>query len=298
MRIVIGGATGHVGGRAVQELVAKKADVTVFVRNPAKLPEAVRSGVRVETGEMEDAAALTRAFAGADAALVILPPNTTTEQWPEWLHLIAQNYVQAIKAGGVKRVIMLSSFGAQRHGMGPITWLGEIEPMIQAAAPATVILRAGYFMENLLQFVPTLREQSVMYNPIAPTVKLPMVATRDIGDVAARRLLDQTWSGHRTVGVHGPADLSMTDAATILGRVLGRQVTYAQVPVQAAVDAMKQHGLSNAVATGYGEMLHGLSHPSVSAEERTIETTTPTTLEEFAREVIRPAVLAPAAAGA
>lgn len=293
MRIVIGGATGHVGGRVVQELVAKKADVTVFVRNPSKLPEAVRSRVRVETGALEDAAALTRAFAGADAALVIIPPNTTTEQWPEWIHAIAQNYVQAIKAGGVQRVIMLSSFGAQRPGMGPITWLGEIEPMFEAAAPATVILRAGYFMENLLHYVPTLREQSVMYNAIAPTAKLPMVATRDIGDVAAWRLLDQTWHGHRTVGVHGPADLSMNDAATILGRVLGRQVTYAQVPVEAAVDNMKQHGLSNAVAEGYGAMLRGLSQSGVSAEERTIESTTPTTLEVFAREVIRPAVLAP-----
>jgi uncharacterized protein YbjT (DUF2867 family) len=283
MRILVTGASGHVGGRVVERLLAKKADVGVFLRRPEQLPEGVRSRVHVETGALEDGAALTRALQGAEVVFMVIPPNLKAEHWREWLLAVGRNYAQAITANGVPRVVMLSSFGAQRERMGPITVLGEVEPMIQAAAPASVILRAGYFMENLLQFVPTVRAQSVMYNPIAPTAKLPMVATRDIGDVAAMWLLDQTWSGHRIVGVHGPADLSMNDVATIFGRVLGRQVTYAQVPVQAAIDAMKQHGMSDSVATGYGDMLEGLSHPGVAAEPRTAETTTPTTLEEFVR---------------
>jgi uncharacterized protein YbjT (DUF2867 family) len=289
MRIVVTGATGHVGSRVVQQLLAKKTDVTVFVRHPDRAP----AGVRVEAGELEDAGAVTRAFKGADEAFVLIPPNLTATDWPAWFRQVGRNVAQAITANGIRRVVLLSSFGAQRPKLGPVTLLRDIEQQVLDAAPDVLILRAGYFMENLLQFVPTLREQSVIYNPIAPTTKLPMVATRDVGDVAAAKLLDQTWTGHRILGVQGAADVSMSDVATILGRVLGRTVTYVQVPVQAAIDAMRQHGLSENVATAYGDMLEGLSTPGAAAEPRTSETTTPTTVEEFAKTVIRPAVLAP-----
>jgi uncharacterized protein YbjT (DUF2867 family) len=290
MRIAVTGPTGHVGSRVVEQLLNKKADVTVFVRNPDKLPEAIRSRVRVETGTVEDVAALTRAFKGADEVFVLIPPNYEATDWPAWLRQAGRNIAQAIKADGIRRVVMLSSFGAHRDKMGPITWLRDVERILQEVAPDVLMLRAGYFMENLLQFVPTLRESSVMYNPMPPATKVPMVAARDIGDVAAAKLLDPTWHGHQILGVHGPADLSLSEVATILGRVLGRPVTYAQVPVQAAIEGMRKYGMSESVANGYGEMLQGLSESGAAAGARSPETTTPTTLEEFARTVIRPAV--------
>jgi uncharacterized protein YbjT (DUF2867 family) len=292
MRIVVTGPTGHIGSRVVERLLAAKADVTVFVRDAKKLADNVRSRVRVETGELEDADAVTRAFKGAERAFVLVPPNMTASDWPEWMRRVGRHYAEAIAVNNIRHAVMISSYGAGQPGLGPITWLGDVEESIQAVAPNATILRCGYFMENLLQFVPTLRESSVMYNPLPPTVGEPMVATRDIGDVAAATLLDRTWSGQRVIGVLGPADVSMTEAATIIGRAIGRQVTYVQVPVEAAVDAMRKMGLSEGVAKGYGEMLRGVSTPGIGAEPRTAETPTPTALEEFARTVIRPAVLA------
>jgi uncharacterized protein YbjT (DUF2867 family) len=292
MRIVVTGPTGNIGRRVVEQLLAAKQDVTVFVRDAKKLADNVRSRVRVETGELEDVDAVTRAFKGAERAFVLVPPNMTASDWPEWIRRVGRHYAEAIAVNTIGHAVMISSYGAGQPKLGPITYLADVEESIQAAAPNVMILRCGFFMENLLQFVPTLRESSVMYNPLPPTVEQPMVATRDIGDVAAAKLLDRTWSGHRIIGVLGPADVSMSDAATIIGRAIGRQVTYVQVPVEAAVDAMRKMGMSDGVANGYGDMLRGLSAPGIGAEPRAPETPTPTTVEEFARTVIRPAVLA------
>jgi uncharacterized protein YbjT (DUF2867 family) len=120
-----------------------------------------------------------------------------------------------------------------------------------------------------------------------------MIATRDIAQVAAERLLDTTWSGHSSRGLHGPADITFTDVARAIGAALGRTVTYVQVPVEAAEDAMRSGGMSPAVVAGYGAMLRGLSKlgAAISAEPRRPETTTPTTIDEFARTVFAPAVL-------
>jgi uncharacterized protein YbjT (DUF2867 family) len=298
MRIVVTTPTGHIGSRVVERLLAAKADVTVFVRDAKKLADTVRSRVRVETGELEDPDAVVRAFKGAERAFVLVPPNGTATDWPEWMRRVGRHCAEAIAVNKISHAVLISSFGAGQPRLGPITWLADVEESIQAAAPNALILRCGYFMENLLQFVPTLRASSVMYNPLPPAVGQPMVATHDIGDVAASKLLDRTWSGQRIIGVLGPADVTMAEAATIIGRAIGRQVTYVQVPVEAAVDAMIKMGLSEGVATGYGDMLRGLSTPGIGGEPRTPETPTPTTLEEFARTVIRPAVLAPEAAKA
>ena len=74
--------------------------------------------------------------------------------------------------------------------------------------------------------------------PVPAGVKLPMVATRDIAEVAARVLLDTSWSGRRAVTVYGPEELSHAEVATILGEVLGRPVGFTEVmPDQAAGDA-------------------------------------------------------------
>jgi uncharacterized protein YbjT (DUF2867 family) len=292
MRIVVTGPTGRIGRRVVEHLLAAKQDVTAFVRDPAKLTDAVRSRVRVETGELEDVDAVTRAFTGAERAFVLVPPTMTASDWPEWMRRVGRHCAEAIAVNKIRHAVVISSFGAGQPGLGPITWLGDVEESIQAAAPDAMMLRCGYFMENLMQFVPTLRASSVMYNPIAPPVGLPMVATRDIGDVAAAKLVDRAWSGHRLLGVLGPADVSMTEVATVIGRAIGRQVTYAQVPVEAAIEAMKKMGMSTSVAEGYGDMLRGLSRPGIAAEARTPDVVTPTSVDEFVRTVIRPAVLA------
>jgi hypothetical protein len=86
----------------------------------------------------------------------------------------------------------------------------------------------------------------------------------------------------------------MPDVARAIGAALGKTVTYVTVPLDVALNGMRAHGLSEAVVTAYGAMMQGMATlgPKVSAEPRTAETTTPTTIEVFARTIFAPAVTA------
>jgi uncharacterized protein YbjT (DUF2867 family) len=201
---------------------------------------------------------------------------------------LAENAARAVRENKIERVVFLSSHGADREGFGPVTTAGKVEKILAAAAPNALALRAGSFMENLLSSVATLKEGR-LFGTLEPGQKAPLVATRDIGDVAARWLLDSKWTGRRVVGVQGPADLSPQDQAQILSRVLGKAIQYVRVPPESVKENFLKMGASPAVATAYAEMMKGFADPSYSpAEKRSAETTTTTTLEEFAREVLAP----------
>src|SRR5258708_2352181 len=148
----------------------------------------------------------------------------------EWAKQIAQAAAGAVKSNGVKRVVVLSSIGAQHGpGSGPIGALLDVENLFKDAAPDVTILRAGFFMENFLNYVPTIASTGQIFAPLPAEVKVPMVATRDIGKKAADILLDTGWSGFRIVGVHGPEDLDQIQAAQIVGEGIGRPVQYVEV---------------------------------------------------------------------
>ncbi|HZS59892.1 MAG TPA: NAD(P)H-binding protein [Gemmatimonadaceae bacterium] len=289
MRILVTTPNGHVGSRVIQRLTGH-ADIAVFVRDPARITV---QNVVVHKGDLEDAAALAKAAVGADAMFFLIPPKPTVKDWAAFMHEVTSNAAQAIRANNVKHVVFISSFGAQLPNLGPISMIGREEETLRAVAPNLTILRAAYFMENLLQSVPTVRDASTVYNVFAPDFQLPMVATRDVGDAAAERLLDLSWSGQSIRGLQGPADITFMDVTRAIGQALNRPITYVQATVDMAEGGMRAAGLSEAVATGYGEMLRGmikLGGRGLAAEPRSRESTTPTTIDEFARTVFAPAV--------
>jgi hypothetical protein len=163
--------------------------------------------------------------------------------------------------------------------------------------PDVASLRAGFFLENFLASVPTLAADGAVYMTLPPDRRHGMVAARDIGDVAAALLADDRWRGHLVRGVHGAADLSPAEAVQAFGRALGRTVRYVQVPDAAMRDALLGAGASAHVADEYPRLMAGLGTLDYRAEPRTAETTTPTTVDAWAREVLAPAVAAAGAAG-
>jgi uncharacterized protein YbjT (DUF2867 family) len=291
MSILVTTPTGNVGSRVVARLIEERADVSVFARKPDALAEGVRASATVHQGDLEDADSLTRALEDASALFFVIPPNMQAADWRAWQRQIARNAASALEAAGAERVVFLSSAGAQHDGLGPISGLGEAEEILREAAPHVTSLRAGYFMENLLQLAPSIAREHAMYHAFPPEMPWPLAATGDIGDVAAEVLLDDTWSGWVVRGVHGPADLSHAEAAAIIGDVLGEPVEYVQVPLDAVQDQMRQMGFSDDVVASYGAMIQGMiDTPRTEIEPRTEATTTPTSLADFAQRALRPAI--------
>jgi len=147
-------------------------------------------------------------------------------------------------------------------------------------------------MDNLLRQTEPIKNRGVFVTPISGDRKLPSCATRDIATVAARLLLDNSWSGASHVAVLGPQDLSFNDMAQIMSEVLSQPVRYQQIPGQALKDRLTGAGMSDAMAQATVDMMIAKDQGLDNAEPRTPESTTPTSFREWCEEVLKPAVLA------
>jgi uncharacterized protein YbjT (DUF2867 family) len=149
-------------------------------------------------------------------------------------------------------------------------------------------LRCGYFMENFLAQLQPLRQEGAFYGLNRGSLPWPMVATRDIADVAAIHLLDRSWQDNATLAAHGPADVTFDEAAQIFSELLGMPIRYIQLSPEAFRQVFLSMGASPDAADHFTQMFQAFETGAQAAEPRTPETTTPTTLAEWATEVLKP----------
>lgn len=289
--ILVTTPTGNIGRRVTEHLLAADVPTRLFVRNENALSVIAKAKADVHVGDLGHAESLRTALDGVRAVFYLAPPNLAAESFTQWYRHLGATLIEALEGESMPRIVFLSSAGVHlRDTLGPITALGAIEGMLRDAVEHVVFLRAGYFMENFLASLSTIAQDGMLYNALPPTMPIPMVATRDIADVATRWLRSGDWIGHEVTGVHGPADRTMQDAAHVFSEALGRSVQYQQVSPEAVAEGLVSMGATPGVAADYAAMVGGRAHYGLDyiAEPRTGATTTPTTLETFAREVLRP----------
>jgi uncharacterized protein YbjT (DUF2867 family) len=298
MRILVNTPTGKVGRLVVRNLLDAGLDLTLIARHPGKLGD-LGTRATVVPGDLDDAAVLDRATRGVDAMFWVTP-GLANPDYLRWNHDLAKFAVATASRNGVKRAVMLSSISAQvPRGVGPISSLHLVEREFKAGFADLVILRPTFFMENHFASIASIATMGAIFAPIAGDVRFPQIATRDIAARAAALLGDGAWTGQRVLGLHGPADLNYEESAQNIGEALGRPVHFAQVTGEQAKQAMVGGGLPPYIADAYVEMYHAMgSGVFQQAEPRTPETTTPTTLRQFALDTLKPAIEAAAKAGA
>src|SRR5215510_11920116 len=208
MSIVITTPTGNIGKHALQQLLQAGADVSVIVRQPEKLSDSIRSRVKVHQGSLTDARLVTKAFKGAKGVLWVTPPNLTHPDVAAYHSEVGSVAAKAIKESKIPYVVNISSAGAQLNNAGPVSGLGLVERRLNEVAENIVHLRPGFFMENFLQQIDSIKRDGATYELIPGDIPYPMIATQDIGDVAAELLHEAKWSGQSIRGLHGPADLT------------------------------------------------------------------------------------------
>jgi uncharacterized protein YbjT (DUF2867 family) len=209
---------------------------------------------------------------------------------------LAQAAATAIQANRIPRVVNLSSVGAHLDsGVGPISGLHDVEMILNEAATHITHLRPGFFFENLLWQIEPIKKFGHISLPISGDRRYPMLATRDIGRVAAARLSSQGWIGHFVNELHGPIDMTFNEVAEILSQTLERKIEF----VQCSREQMRKSLLENAMSENAADLLLEMYDAVESERLRPIEirstrTTTSTTLAEFAREVLLPLMSEPA----
>ena len=296
---VILGATGNTGRTAVEALLAKGEKVRAVARDAAKITQKLGASVEAFAADANDAAALTKAFTGATAAYVMIPPQISAPDFLAAGDKISDAITQAVKASGISRVVLLSSIGAQHEAKtGPIVGLYRFEKKLVAIPGLNaVFLRPVSFMENFLMAIGLIHSMGFIGNGVKGDLKMPMIAAEDIGRKAVEFLVARDFSGVQVRELLGPHEYSHEEAARILGAEIGKpKLSYQQFPSFLVEQALKQMGLPAKTAALMSEMNDaandGLLNP---LEPRSEKNTTPTTLETFAKEVFAPAYKAKAA---
>lgn len=294
MKIVVNTPSGNIGRSVVNALLLANEEVVIISRHPNKVADLVERGAKLVEGSIDDSRVITEALKGVDALFWLTPFAFDQPDHINWARQIARTAANAVKSAHVNRVVLISSVGAQHDsGVGPIACLPVIEALFREAAPNVTSLRAGSFMENFLNNVGAIAHAGTIYGPHLAKKKIPIVATRDIAKKAVDALRDTSWSGFRIVGVHGPEDLDQVRAAEIISEGIGRPVKYVEVTVEQAKNGMIEAGLPSFMVELLGDMYTGFREGRMDrAEPRTAETTTETSLLEFSRLVLKPAVAA------
>jgi uncharacterized protein YbjT (DUF2867 family) len=289
--IVITGATGNIGTALTHELLRHGHRVTAVARSSARLDALRAAGAAIQAGDLHDAAFLTEALRGADAAFLMIPPNATAPDVLAHMQQVGEAIAQAVRDSGLKQAVHLSSIGAdQPAGTGPVVGLHHQEARLNAIEGLTVAhLRPAYFMENLLANVGLIQHMGIMGSGMRPDLAFPMVATKDIAAKAAE-LLENGFEAGSVQYVLGPQNYSQQDAARAIGAAIGRpELAYVQFPYEDAKKGMVGAGLSESMASLYDEMTRNMNEEKVMVHEpRTAASTSPTTLEEFTKTVFAP----------
>lgn len=219
----ITGITGQVGGVLAGTLLARDKAVRAVVRSVEKGASWAARGCEVALAEMHDTDALRRAFEGTEGVFVLLPPVfDPSPDFSESRRNIAA-LRSALEAAKPSRVVVLSTIGAQATQPNLLNQLGIMEQELGTLLMPVAFLRAAWFVENAAWDVEPART-GVIPSFLQPLDKpVPMVATDDIGRVAAQLLLD-TWTGVRVTELEGPRRVTPNEIAAAFATALDKPV--------------------------------------------------------------------------
>jgi uncharacterized protein YbjT (DUF2867 family) len=293
MKVVVTAPAGHVGSRVVRLLIQAGVRPTLLTRNPGRLDPATSEHADVAEVDLGDAEAVARATAGADALFWVEPPTAEPDADPvAWYSTLGANAARAVTQNGIGRTVFLSSVGAEkRTGAGEIDGLARTEELLNATGATVLHLRCGMFFTNLLWELDSLRA-GVLRACMPVDYAQPWVDPRDIGDVAAARLLSPGWSGRHVQAVHGPEDLTLTQVAEIVTDAAGHRVRAETISPEAQRASLRASGLGDKQVEGIAGMSSVTSGQFVAEDKRSTVTTTPTTLAAWVYGTLRPALRA------
>jgi len=287
MKYVLLGSLGNITKPLAQQLIAAGGQVTIVTSDGSKSPAITSLGATPAVGSIEDVAFLTATFKGADAVYLMVPPRFDANPWKKWIGGVGEKYAMAIKAAGVKKVVNLSSIGAdQPAGIGPVTGIHFAEVALDTHSGADVRhLRPAYFYLNLYGAIGLIKQAGIYGNNYGPDTKIILVHPRDIATAAAEELLNPAFKGSSVRYIAGDERTSK-EITAVLGAAIGKpDLPYVPFSDEDTVKGIVGAGLPEEVAVNYAEMGNAIRTGKMFADyEKHRPALSPTKLEDFAKE--------------
>jgi (4-alkanoyl-5-oxo-2,5-dihydrofuran-3-yl)methyl phosphate reductase len=235
--IVVTGATGTVGSGVAERLVGRGQRVRALSRRrpPAQRPGADAGKVEWFAGDLDDPGTLAGLADGASAVFLV----TNGQEGPAQ----AANLLAEAERAGIGLIVSLSALSAGHGAQDPISgWHREAEAVLQAGPVPRCVLRPGGFMSNTaLYWAGSIKYAGTVYAPFGDG-RAAIIDPGDISECAVSCLLEPRHAG-RTYDLTGPQALSNAEQVEIIGHAIGRDLTYVDVPPDAAKKAMADNGM-------------------------------------------------------
>ena len=250
MHIIIGG-TGRVGSATARALLRRGEPVTVVTRNAGHASSLRDAGAHIAVADVRDAHALRTILRTGTTALLLNPPAAPFTDTDATERATAAAIVDAVTGSGLRKAVAVSTFGARAgEPCGDLTVLFEFEQKLRAQAVPVAVNRGAYYMSNWADMLATVRHRGKLPSFFPEDVAIPMVAPDDLGEAAARRLLEpadrtDTWY------VEGPRRYTPRDVAGAFARALDRPVDVELIPRHAWEQTFRQLGFSPEAARSY-----------------------------------------------
>lgn len=282
--VLVTGGTGNVGSQALKSLLARKnLKVRALVRNPAKAQWIADLGGELVAGDLDDAAAVSRALVDVQTLALITPAGAHASDQ-------AGKVIALARQAGVQKVVRLSAIKASEDGPTDNTRQhGITERAIRDSGMRYVLLRPNYYMQNLLGSLGSIVGEGKLYAGMGDAA-IALIDARDVGDAMAAAAVSDEFDGS-AMELSGPKSIGHGTVAEEIGKALGRDVSYVAVPPQAAGEAVRAFGLDDwtvqvvvdyarAYTSGFGDFVTDAVQSLTGHAPRDIAT--------FAREVISP----------
>lgn len=288
--IVITAPTSTIGSQVLDRIVGH-AELRVVARDASRLPQNVREQVDVVSGSHADPTTIRAALDGADTVFWLVPPDPHADDVVDYYRQFTAPFCNAVAQHKVRRIVYVTSLGrGYPHHVGHLSAALAMDDMIEQTTVAYRALRMPFFMENLLGQLDAIKH-GALYLPNDVERILLTVATRDIADIAARELSDETWDDQRSVPGVGPDNLSPQQMAAVISDVLERPVHARHVPAEQYRTTMTGYGLSDGFAQGLTDMAQAQDN-GIYDNDAAGATRTATTFQQGCRDTLRPAVQA------
>ena len=262
---VVTGVSGRTGSAVASALLDAGKRLRVVVRDKAKGDVWAIRGAEVAIADFTDTEVLSNAFTGASGAYIVSPPQYSLDNLFEQADTIARSIAKAAEKAQLPKLVVLSSVGAEHaNGTG---WIGMnhiLEQHLSRTELPITFLRAAYFMENWAPLTKVAATQNELPSFLAPlSKKFPMIATDDIGRIAAEALCE-SWDGTRIIELEGPVTYSPNDVAEHVSQSLGKTIRSILIPESNWLQSMSGQGFSSRAVAGFIEMTQGLNSEHIA----------------------------------
>jgi uncharacterized protein YbjT (DUF2867 family) len=286
--IVISSATSNTGSAVARALLARRQQVRVLGRSRGRLQPFAERGADAVAVDPTDSRGLRRAFADATAVFVMLAPGVIPDSVDVRAHqkAVIDAYAAALAdLPDLRRAVVLSGWAANYDGArGPVWGLRRLEEAVGSALQSVPVtaLRPGWFMENALPMIDDIRRTGAAHGLIPGSLPLPMIATSDIGAVAAD-LLTGAREHDGVLELQGPADRTLDDITAVIGAAVGvTGVRYERISASRMCAGLEVAGFSAHMAEGVTLMTGDVAEQRiVMLHKRDESTSTPAALGDL-----------------